>query len=694
MATANNVLRVSELDYASIRENLKTYLRSQSEFNDFDFEGSGMSVLLDLLAYNTHYMGYYLNMVANEAFLDTAQLRPSILSQAKLLNYVPRSKTGPEAIINITVTPSNVEDQTASIVTLDRYSRFLGEDIDGVNYPFVAVNSNSATKIGGSFSFSNVHIKQGEVITRQFLMDSLNTKRRFEIASANVDTSTLIVTVQQSSTNTDTIVYNRADDITEVRGNSAVYFIEENSNQNYTIYFGDNIIGKTPDIGSIVICTYLDTVGSPANNISRFTYVDTAGIGGKYSDNVVVSLVSTSRGGTEKESIEEVRFRAPYFYTTQNRAITTQDYSTLILKDFPNVDSVSVWGGEENDPPIYGKVFMSLKTRDNYFLTNLEKENIKNQLIRSRNVLTIIPEIVDPSYTYLLVRGSVYYNSSLTSLASGDIAQLVHTAIDDYRSAELDRFDSTFRKSRLQSYIENSEKSITASDIKIYLQKRITLDTTIVNDYRVQVNTPIKKGDYVNKLTTSPAVNVYDASGVLRQVLFEEVPSAFTGVDSIAIVNPGINFTSTPTVTITGDGTGATAVAKIVSNRLASITVTNKGTNYSRAVVTLSGGGGSEAVAVARLESKFGTLRTYYFKTNGEKVIVNDNAGTINYETGEVVITALRTTGTAPNDFYDTNELVINMPIDNEVITRLRNRIITIDQNDPLSIQFEVVAEK
>lgn len=694
MATANNVLRVSELDFASIKENLKTYLRSQSEFNDFDFEGSGMSVLLDILAYNTHYMGYYLNMVANEMFLDTAQLRPSVLSHAKLINYVPSSKTSPEALVNIVVTPSNVENGNTTIVTLDKFSKFLGRDIDGVNYPFVAINSNTAIKNNGTFSFSNVTIKQGIVVTRQFLMDSTNTKRMFEIPTANIDTDTLIVTVQQSTTNTDVTLYTHADDIVDVKGNSAVYFLEENSNENYTIYFGDNVIGKTPDIGSVVICTYLDTVGTKANNISNFTYVDPNGVGSLFTDNVVVTAATTSTGGTDKETIEQVRFRAPYYYTTQNRAVTIQDYATLILKDYSNIDSVSVWGGEDNEPPIYGKVFMSLKTKGNYYLTNLEKELIKENLIKNRNVLTIIPEIVDPSYTYLLVRGSVYYNPALTSIVSNDISQLVRASVYDYQTTELDRFDSTFRKSKLQAYVENSEKSITGSDIRIYLQKRITIDTSIVNDYTIQVNTPIKKGDYTSKLTSYPAINVFDASGITRQVLFEEVPSAFTGVDSISIVNPGINFTSTPTVTITGDGTGATATAKIISNRIAEITVTNKGTNYTRAVVTISGGGGTEAVAVARLESKFGTLRTYYFKSNGEKVIVNNNAGTINYETGEIIVTSLRTTGTVVNDLYDENVLVFNMPIDNEIIYPLRNRILTIDNNDPQSIQLEVVSEK
>jgi hypothetical protein len=307
-------------------------LRSQAEFQDFDFEGSGMSVLLDILAYNTHYMGYYLNMVGNEMFLDTAQLRDSIISHAKNLNYVPASPQGALVKANVVVTPTNTENQSLNILTLDRFTKFLAQDIDGVNYQFVALNSNTVSKIGNSFLFRDVLLKQGEVITRQFLMDPTNTYRRFEIPSANVDTTTLSITVQESSTNTSRTVYKLAEDITEITGNSAVYFIEENSNSNYTFYFGDNILGKKPDVGNIILATYLDVVGSVANNISTFRISDP--IGGEYRDNVSVTATNSSYGGVDREPIEQVRFRAPYFYTTQNRAVTKQDYETLLLKDY------------------------------------------------------------------------------------------------------------------------------------------------------------------------------------------------------------------------------------------------------------------------------------------------------------------------------------------------------------------------
>lgn len=687
--TANTSLRISELDFNEIRNNLKTFLRSQSEFQDFDFEGSGMSVLLDILAYNTHYMGYYLNMVGNEMFMDTAQLRNSVLSHAKLTNYVPESRHGAQTLVNVVVNP--IEDPTANTATLGRYFKMLGSDIAGKNYQFVTLYSNTAVKSGNTFTFANVSIKQGEIVTLQYLMSPSNEKRRFKIPSANVDMDTVTVTVQESSTNTDIIVYNPATDITLVKGNTNVYFIEEDVDQKYTVYFGDNVVGKRPKDGNIIIITYLDSAGSVANNISTFRRVDA--VDGKYTNNVVITATQATYGGAEKETIEQIRFRAPYNYVTQNRAVTKLDYETLITKDYVNIDAVSVWGGDEVDPPIYGKVFISLKTKANYELTTLEKENIKQTLIKSRNILTVIPEIVDPDYEYILIRGKVTYNPTLTSRTNNELLQLVNAAISDYSLKELNTFTSTFRKSKLQQYIENCEKSITGSDISIYLQKRKLLTPNTVANYVIQFNTPLKKGDYITKLYSYPETLVLDSDGTAQRVYFEEVPNSFTGVDGITIVDPGQAYTAPPTVTITGDGIGATATANIVNGRVESIQVTNKGSTYTRALVSITGGGGSQAVATAVLESRLGTLRTYYFKSNGERVIVNENAGTINYQTGEVVLTQLTPIDVIQNTNYARNVLTINAPSEDEIIPPLRNRILSIDESNALSIDIDMVAE-
>lgn len=691
MATEKAALRITELDFLSIKENLKQYLRSQSEFQDFDFEGSGMSVLLDVLAYNTHYMGYYLNQVGNEMFLDSAQLRNSIISHAKLMNYVPGSRQGALSRININVTPSNTEDANTNSLTLEKYTRLLGQDIDGVNYPFVTLYSNTVSKTGQSFVFSNVYVKQGEVSTLQYLVDATNTNRRFEIPSQNVDTTSVVITVQESSSNTDVKLYTQATDLTEVTANSMVYWLEENDTQTYSFYFGDDYIGKKPKDGNIVTCTYLDNVGSISNNITGFTFVEP--IGGEYSDNVNITSAVSSYGGVEKESVEQVKFRAPYFYTTQNRAVTQNDYETLILKDYNYIDSVSVWGGEDNDPIVYGKVFISLKTSGNFELTNFEKERIKEDLIQKRNILTVTPEIIDPEYVFLLIEGNVTYNSQLTALDDSTLNDLVKAAIQDYISDELNRFSSTFRKSKLQQYIENCDPSITGSDIDVYVQKRILIDTINTRTYTVKYNMPLRQSPHKNKLTTFPELQVFDAAGVSRNAFIEEVPEALTGIDRIEILDGGRNYISAPTVTINGDGNGATATASILGGRIDKITITNPGTDYSYAIVTISDGEGYGAITSVKLQSEEGVLRTFYYKTNGEKVIINQNAGTIDYSTGTIILNSIRATGLTDNAFYPDDYLTINIQADEDIIYPLRNRILTLDTNDSKSIQITMVAE-
>ncbi len=688
--SANTTLTVTDLDFESIKNNLKTYLRSQSQFQDYDFEGSGMNVLLDILAYNTHYNAFYLNMIANEMFLDSSKVRQSTVSHAKLINYIPESSHGAETKLNIRVTPGTFEDQDKASVTLNKYTRFIGSSIDGINYPFVTVNANTAAKVDGSFLLSNVVIKQGEVVTRQYTMTPSNVKRRFDIPTSNVDTNTLIVTVQESASNTYTISYEQAQDLTEITNLSPVYFVEENERGEYSIYFGDNVIGKKPKNGNIINITYLDTVGTYANKINSFSVISIDG----YSANIALDSTGQTYSGSDKETIEDIKYRAPYFYSTQNRAVTVNDYETLITKDYTNIDSVAVWGGEDNDPPVYGKVYLSLKTKENYFLTNLEKENIKESLINNRNVLTVIPEIVDPSYVYMLIRGMVYFNSTLTSLSASELRTYVSAAVEDYSNDNLDKFKGTFQKAKLQQYIEDSENSITGSDIKVYMQKRIDLSLNQTKNYIVDYDVPIKKGDFANFISTYPAVGVTDINNNERAVFFEEVPSISSGIDKVEIVDGGINYSSAPTVTITGDGVGATAIARIAGGRIYEIVITNPGTNYSKAFITLSNTEGSGAQLKPILQSRVGILRTYYIASSGEKVVVNNNAGTVDYDRGTIILNALTPLSVNKNEFYDTNVLTVTAPIDREVITSLRNKIITIDINDPLSVQVEVIAEQ
>lgn len=676
--TANSTMRISELDFNEIRTNLKDFLRSQSQFQDFDFEGSGMSVLIDLLAYNTHYMAYHLNMVGNEMFLDSAQLRESIISHAKLTNYIPTSRRGAGAKINIRVTPGNNEDDDIQSITLSRGTNFLSGPIDGVSYNFVTTNSNTVSKVDGSFAFSNVAIRQGEYVSTNFLVVPDNSKRQFIIPSSNVDSSSIQVSVQESSVNTYTEIYTLADDITEIQANSKVYFLEETAfaNSTYMLYFGDNVLGKKPKDGNIVNITYLDTQGFVANKANVFTLVDD--IDG-FSANVIISTTQKSIGGAEKEDKETVRFRAPYAYTAQNRMVSKNDYQILLSKDYENIQSISVWGGEENDPVVYGKVFISLNPVENYFISLDEKERIKREIIANRSVLTVTPELVDPDYVYLLLTVNAEYNPNLTTLNATELSSLFQTAIYDFVADYLNRFNTTFRLSRLETLLNTADASVLGVDTSLYLQKRITITPNVSKTYTIDYSMPILKGTLKTGLYSFPTISVADSEGVARQIFIEEVPESYTGIDKIEIISGGSNYQTTPEVIITGDGSGATATAKVVNGIVTEVNITNRGAGYTTATISFSSGG---AIANAKLEARNGTIRSFYYRSTGEKVILNSEFGTIDYVAGKIVIPNLTVLSVKENDLYDSNVWTINVKPESNIIATKRNQILTLDTND------------
>lgn len=692
MATANSTLRITELDFDSIKENLKQFLRSQNEFSDFDFEGSGMSVLLDMLAYNTHYMGMYVNLVGNEMFLDTAQLRSSAMSLAKLANYIPTSMVGAKAKVNIKVTPGAGEDNAATSLILDKNTRFVSNPVNGVSYNFVTTETQFTTKANGHFMFSDVELTQGDLSRQRFLVTASNPKRRFTIPSETIDVATLEINVQESDVSNVTTNYTLAGDITELTGNSTVFFVEENSEANgtYSIFFGDGYIGKNLTDGNIVIATYLDTKGSDANKASKFSAVQS--ING-YSANVIVATANVAAGGASKETLEQIRFRAPLHYTAQNRAVTKSDYGVLLEKDYPYIDSVSVWGGEENDPIMYGKIFVSIKPKENYALSRYEKERITEKIIRERSVLTVFPEIIDPDYVYIKSKIRVNYNPRLTSKSENQLKEAVRLAVLNYRNTYLTQFNSTFRKSVLQRFIDDADQSIISNTLDLMVEKRIEPDLTMPKNYSLNYMMPLSKGDFDNKLFAYPLFTLEDAEGFDRQCYLEEVPNSLTGVDSIAVINGGSGYLYNPTVIITGDGIGATATAKITNGKVTSITVTNRGSNYTTAAVTISGGDGFGASARAKLEFRTGTLRTFYTKTTGEKIVLNENIGSIDYNTGVVKLNNFAPKELVENAFYAPEILSINVPPENSVLTPVRNRILDIDEYDSSAIQITMVPE-
>jgi len=678
---ANARLQISELDFDQIKQNLKSYLQQQSTFQDYDFEGSGLSVLLDILAYNTHYNSYYLNMVANESFLDTAILRDSVVSHAKTLGYTPHSITAPEAIINLTIDSSNT---TPDVIVVPRGTSFSSSLIDTTSYNFVLLDDATATKSGTSFYFDNLRIYEGNLPTYSFTYNqSSNPKRTFTLPDSGIDTSTIKVSVVPNSGNTLTQVYNAVTDILEITSESAVYFLQEGKNGKFQLSFGDGVLGKELNDGSIVSVSYLITKGDAANKASSF--VPNASINGL--TNITVTTVSVAAGGSMRETIDSIKFGAAAQFSTQNRLVTFKDYETFLKRSYPNIDSLSVWGGEDETPPVYGKVFVSLKPKENYYITETEKQRIIDEIIKPKSIVAVSTEIIDPKYLYIIVENYVQYDKTKTTSTPVAIKNAIKNSIINYKNTYLNKFGSTFVLSKMQDYIDSVDlNTITGSETVLRLQKRFEPTLNSAATYQIEFNAPLHRGTTTNKMVSSN-FNVYDEVGTLRNVIIEEIPESYTGISDIQVINAGSGYTTAPTVTITGDGVGATASAVIVNGRIQSINITNRGINYSRAIITISGGNGYGGIATAVLDGRYGTLRTVYFDDNAERQIVNSNVGSINYDTGLVTLTNLNIIS------LSTFDNLVRLTIESEkgIVKSFRNTIITLDDTDTTSITTELV---
>jgi hypothetical protein len=674
-------LRVTELDFDTIKQNLKTFLNQQSEFTDYDFEGSGLSVLLDILAYNTHYQAYYLNMVANEAFMDTALLRDSVISHAKVLGYVPYSRKAPRAVINFV---ANTNSTTESTLTIPKGFRFLSNDIDGVSYSFVTLDETTVTKSNTTFSFINLPIYEGQLASYSFSQnDATNPKQIFTLPDTEIDTTTITVTVQPSSTNTQTFVYTYVSDSSNTSTQSEVFYLQEGKNQKYEIYFGDNVIGKKIPDGSIVNVTYLVTNGTAANKANNFVATNplTDSLNNSQS-NFLITSISEASGGAERESVDNVKFAAPLQYATQNRLVTFKDYEAYIQKNYPSLDSVSVWGGEDELPPKFGVVYIAMKPKENYYLSDVEKQRIVDEIIKPKAIVAIQSVIRDPEYLYLLVSPTVTYNPKKTILTDVQLKTSIRNAILTYKTTFLDKFGAQFVISKVQDAVDSVDSnSILGSNISVRLQKRFTPVTNASTPYTIYFNLPLRRGTIGNRLT-STSFTVVDSSGIDREVQFDEIPQSFSGISSIQITNPGAGYTSPPTITIDGDGTGANATARIVNGSIQSIQMENRGIDYTRATVTITGGGGSGATATAVIDGRTGTIRTVYYDSFAQRQIVDENAGTIDYDAGIITISNILIKDVQSVD----GDVRLSIESEKGIISSTKNTIITIDENDPTSI--------
>ena len=512
-------INVTELDFDNIKQNLKTFMQSQAEFSDYNFEGSALSVLLDTLAYNTHYNAVLAHLVANESFLDSAIKRTSVVSLAKTLGYTPRSRRCPVATTNFTITPSGA--YTSSTYTLPRDTVFTSS-LNGTSYTFVPSEAVTATlqNVSGTnkFVFSNLKLKEGKRISNSFLITTNKELDPVIIPNKDVDTSTLRVRVQTSGSNFNIETYVLHTGILDIDESSKVYFLEETIEGLYSITFGDDVIGKKLTAGNVVIVDYINTNGVTANGAKTFTCSATLTGGGEikaYSGNVAAA------GGQNKESIDSIKINAPKYNSARERGVTASDYKSLILASNENIQSCSVWGGESNDPPIYGKVFISLDPIAGQVITQQDKDNIVSNIIDPKGSIGILPEFVDPEYTFITLKVSVVYDANATSLTSGQLSSSVSSAISTYFNTELNILNKNFYFTALHTIIKGVSNSIISINIIPSLQKRIE-----ISDFEKDVNYTFTFNSRVQPRELHSTWFKYTNNGSTNTVKLQDVPDA------------------------------------------------------------------------------------------------------------------------------------------------------------------------
>jgi hypothetical protein len=482
MAQTTKRINVSEVDFTSIKSNLKTYLTSQDAFKDYNFEGSAMNTLLDVLAYNTHYNAVYANMVANEMFLDSAVKRDSVVSLAKHLGYTPSSSTSPTARINLTV---NSPVGTPPQLTMPKGTVFRSRVSDG-NYQFVTTSDVTIVPTEGVYTFTNIDLREGTLLQLFYTKNSALTQR-FLIPEQNVDTSTITVKVQNSVSDLTTTTFTKAENILDIKNTSNVYFINGVETGQYEITFGDGVLDNALDDGNIIILEYIVSNENEANGASKFTLATE--IGG--STNATITTVITAQNGGPRETVDSIKFNAPKFYSAQNRAVTAEDYKVILPKLYNNVDTMQVWGGEDNDPPVYGKVFLSIKPRTGRTLTTSTKDAIKNTILAPKTMVSITPEIIDPVYICIIPTINAYWNPNATTSSYTDISAKIRNAVMNYATTEIKNFDSVLRYSKLTNIIDRADAGIVSNITTLRCERHFDAVLNVKSKYTINFYNPL-----------------------------------------------------------------------------------------------------------------------------------------------------------------------------------------------------------
>ena len=456
-------MSITELGFDEIKSNLQTYLKGQSQFTDYDFEASGMNILLDTLAYNTHYNAFLANMMANEMFLDTAQKRNSVTSHAKSLGYTPTSVKAPIAYVKV-----QVNDATTANITMPQGYAF-STTIDGVTYQFVNITERIIQPSAGIYVFGStagIPVYEGSWVTTRFTVDTNDADQKFILPNDNVDMSSLQVQVQTSAGDATTTTYTKASSLVDITSTTTAYFCQETVNDEWEVYFGDGVIGNALIDGNIVILKYVVSNGTVANGAVSFT---ASGSISGFSD-ISTTTMTEAAGGADIETEDSIKYNAPFSYAAQNRTVTAKDYAAIVPTIYPNVESIAVWGGEYANPAVYGKVFISIRPKAGNTLTASTKTSIINSL-EDYNVASVTPEIVDPETTKIVPVVSFKYNNTLTDKTKESLAALVTTAIGTFSDDNLEKHEAIFRFSPFGTMIDEVDPSILSNITTIKISK-------------------------------------------------------------------------------------------------------------------------------------------------------------------------------------------------------------------------------
>ena len=578
-------IEITDLDFDAVKSNFKTFLSQQNGFTDYNFEGSGMSVLMDLLAYNTHYQAFHANMLANEMFLDTTLLRASAVSHAKALGYLPTSMKASNALVTVTVKGVPI---TQTSLTMTAGSVFT-TSVNDTSYQFVTIADHTATSDTGTFQFDDIPIFEGTRVNYTYTVDSTNLEQQFLIPSSSVDTGTLVVRVQTSASDTTTETYKLNTDFTTLDANSKVYFLQEVEEGRFEVYFGDGVFGYKPIDGNIIILDYVVTNGALADGASAFTAASTVG---GYS-NVTALATASASGGGFAETVDSIKFNAPLKYASQGRAVTPDDYKSILPSVYTNIKSVSVWGGEDNDPAIYGRVYISIRPKTGTTLTSTTKNQIITSL-KKYNVASITPVIVDPEILQLVLTTTVKYNSTLTTKTASDIKALAETTISTFNTNNLEKFDSVFRHSNLLLDLDASDISILSSTVAVKLKRNVSVTLNASTKYTINFNNA-----------------AYHPTNNHSQTVVESGGFFLAG-------NTNVQY-------IDDDGSG--------------------------------------------------NVRTFYLLGGTTKTVTNAQAGTINYNTGQIVLTSFNISSVQAAS----GNLEVTLKPDSNDVVPVRNQVIEID---------------